>query len=182
MKVLGISGSLRKGSFNTAALHAAIELAPAGMMIEVADISEIPLYDHDVQEAGFPEAVSRLETQIRDADALLFAVPEYNYSVSGVLKNVIDWISRIPKQPFAGKPAATMGVSTGVLGASRAHYHFNQIAAAVDLRLVSRPEVMIGQAPQKFDANGRLTDEKSREFIGKLLVSLEQWTTQLRPR
>jgi chromate reductase len=182
MKVLGISGSLRKGSFNTAALHAGIELAPSGMTIEIADISGIPLYNHDVQEMGFPEPVSRLEQHIRDADALLFAVPEYNYSVPGVLKNVIDWISRVPKQPFAGKPAAMLGASNGLLGASRAHYHFNQIAAAVDLRLVNRPEVMIGQAPQKFDANGRLTDEKSREFIGKLLMSLEQWTTQLRPR
>jgi chromate reductase len=179
LNVLAFSGSLRHGSFNTAALGAARELAPEGMAIAIADISDVPLYNDDVRAEACPAAVARLDRQVRAAGALLFAVTEYNYSMSGVLKNAIDWLSRMPDQPFAGKPAAILGASGGMLGTARAQYHFRQTAVFVDLKLVSRPEVMIAHAAQKFDAEGRLTDEKTRDAIRKLLEALARWTEQL---
>jgi chromate reductase len=179
MNVLGISGSLRQGSYNTAALRAAMELAPVGMTITQADISDLPLYNDDVRAAGYPDVVQRFRREIQEADALLIVTPEYNYSVSGVLKNAIDWASRPPSAPLVGKPVAIMGASNGMFGTARAQYHLRQICLACDMHVINRPEVMIGQAAQKFDASGRLTDEKTREFVGKLLVSLATWTTQL---
>jgi len=107
--VLGICGSLRAGSYNKATLQTAIDMKPPGMTIETADIGSIPLYNEDVRALGFPPPVEKLRGQIAAADALLFVTPEYNYSIAGVLKNAIDWASRPPDQPFAGKPVAMMG-------------------------------------------------------------------------
>jgi chromate reductase len=180
MRVVGVSGSLRKGSFNTAALRAATELAPPGMTIEAAEIGDLPLYNEDVRQAGFPPAAERLREQFRGADAILFVTPEYNYSVSGVLKNAIDWASRPPDQPFDGKPVAIMGASPGMLGTGRAQYHLRQMLVFLNALPVNKPEVMIAQANKKFDETGRLTDEPTREFIGKLLASLAAWTERLR--
>ena len=112
ISVLGICGSLRSGSYNMAALRAAIALKPANMRVTVADISQIPPYNEDVRQQGFPPPVETLRRQIAEADALLFACPEYNYSITGVLKNAIDWASRPPDQPFAGKPCAILGVAS----------------------------------------------------------------------
>lgn len=172
LTVLGISGSLRKGSYNTAALRAAGALMPAGATLEVADISQLPLYNADLQAQGFPDAVTRLGARIRAADALLFASPEYNYSVSGVLKNAIDWVSRLDQQPFAGKPAAIIGASIGILGTARAQYHLRQIGVFVDLRFINKPEVMIGKAQERFDAEGNLTDSATRDLIAKQMAAL----------
>src|SRR5580698_1173079 len=180
MKILGISGSLRKASYNTAALRVASEVAPEGVTIEIADISEIPLYNDDVRAQGYPAAVERFREQIRAADALLFATPEYNYSVSGVLKNAIDWASRPPDQPLAGKPVAIMGASGGPVGTARAQYHLRQTCVFLNMHVVNKPEVMIGGAPAKFDAELRLTDETTRGFIRDLLTSLAAWTLRLR--
>ncbi len=176
IKVLGISGSLRRGSFNTAALREATRLAPAGMVIELADISEIPLYNEDIYAQGFPPSVDRLREQIRAADALLIATPEYNYSVSGVLKNTIDWVSRPPEQPFAGKPVALMGASAGRFGTARAQYHLRQSMVFLDMRPLNRPELMIASAQKLFDEQGNLTDEATREYLRGLLVALQDWT------
>jgi chromate reductase len=178
--VLGLSGSLRKGSYNTAALNAARDLAPPGMTIVTADISDLPLYNEDVKEKGFPPPAERFRNQIRSADALLFVTPEYNYSVPGVLKNAIDWASRPPEQPFAGKPAAIMGASPGALGTARAQYHLRQMCVFLDVRVLNRPEVMISNASDRFDANGRLIHEPTNGFIRQLLTSLQQWTELLR--
>jgi chromate reductase, NAD(P)H dehydrogenase (quinone) len=180
MIIVGVSGSLRKGSFNTAALRAARELAPEGVAIEIADLSEIPLYNDDVFAQGFPPAVDRLRQQIRAADALLFACPEYNYSLTGVLKNAIDWASRQPDQPFAGKPAALMGASRGPTGTARAQANLRQIGVFVDLKFVNKPEVMMGVAQDRFDAEGKLIHEPTRENIRKLLVALVEWAALLR--
>jgi chromate reductase, NAD(P)H dehydrogenase (quinone) len=180
MNVIGISGSLRKGSFNTAALRAAQGLAPEGMTIERAEIGDLPLYNDDVRAAGFPPPAERLRAQIAAADAVLLVTPEYNYSISGVLKNAIDWASRPPNQPFEGKPVAIMGASPGLFGSARAQYHLRQMLIFLDAMPVNRPEVMIGQAQNKFDADGNLTDEPTREFIRKLLVSLRDWTERLK--
>jgi chromate reductase, NAD(P)H dehydrogenase (quinone) len=175
VNILGISGSLRKGSYNTATLHAAQELAPPELSIQIADISQIPLYNGDVQAQGIPAPVEHLIEQIRAADGLLIATPEYNYSVSGVLKNTIDWVSRAKNQPFAGKPIALCGASMGVLGTARAQYHLRQIGVFLDMRILNKPEVMIGTAHERFDANGKLTHEATRKFLGDLLIALRDW-------
>ncbi|HZY23949.1 MAG TPA: NAD(P)H-dependent oxidoreductase [Beijerinckiaceae bacterium] len=179
MNVIGISGSLRKGSFNTAALRAAQGLAPEGMTIEVAQIGDLPLYNDDVRAAGFPPPAERLRAQLAAADAILLVTPEYNYSISGVLKNAIDWASRPPSQPFEAKPVAIMGASPGLFGSARAQYHLRQMLIFLNAMPLNRPEVMIGQAQNKFDADGNLTDEPTREFIRKLLVALRDWTERL---
>jgi chromate reductase len=180
MNVIGISGSLRKGSFNTAALRAAQGLAPEGMTIERAEIGDLPLYNDDVRAAGFPPPAERLRAQIAAADAVLLVTPEYNYSISGVLKNAIDWASRPPNQPFEAKPVAIMGASPGLFGSARAQYHLRQMLIFLNAMPLNRPEVMIGQAQNKFDADGNLTDEPTREFIRKLLVALRDWTERLK--
>ena len=172
IRILGISGSLRKSSYNTAALRVAQALATAGVVVELADISQLPLYDADLQAQGIPTAVSTLGEQIRAADGLLFACPEYNYSISGALKNAIDWVSRLQQQPFAGKPAAILGASVGMLGGVRAQYHLRQIGVYLDLRFINRPEVMIARAQERFDSMGQLSDAPTRELLGKLLAAL----------
>jgi chromate reductase len=179
MHVIGLSGSLRRGSFNTAALHAAQELAPAGMTIERAEIGDLPLYNDDVRTAGYPPPVERLRAQLSAADAVLFVTPEYNYSVPGVLKNAIDWASRPPNQPFEGKPVAIMGASPGLFGTARAQYHLRQMLVFLNALPVNKPEVMIGQAASRFDEAGRLTDEATRDMVRKLLQSLADWTERL---
>ena len=177
--VLGICGSLRKGSYNMAALRTAIELKPPTMTIQIADISQFPLYNEDVRAQGFPPPVEIFRQQIKAADALLFACPEYNYSMSGVLKNAIDWASRPPDQPFAGKPAAIMGAGAGMAGTARAQSDLRRSFVFLDINPVNKPEVLIGQAQTKFDANGRLMDEAARGFIRDMLVALERWTRQV---
>jgi chromate reductase len=180
LKVLGISGSLRKGSFNTMALRAAQGLAPAGMTIETAEIGNLPLYNDDIRAAGYPPVVQAFRDKIAAADALLFVTPEYNYSISGVLKNAIDWGSRPPSQPFDGKPVAIMGASGGVLGTARAQYHLRQMCVFLNMFPVNKPEVMIGQAQTRFDAAGALTDETTRGLVKQLLESLRDWTLVLK--
>jgi chromate reductase len=176
LKILALSGSLRKASYNTAALHACQQLAPAGMSIEIGVIADLPLYDHDVQAQGWPAPVQRLAKQIEAADAILFATPEYNYSVPGTLKNAIDWLSRLQPSPLTGKPTGIIGASMGPIGTARAQYHLRQIGVFLDLRILNKPEIMIGSAHERFDAQGELTHEPTREFLGKFLVALRDWT------
>src|SRR5690348_8778146 len=181
IKVLGICGALRKGSFNMMALRVAQNLVPAGMKIEIADISAFPLYNEDVKAQGFPPAVQAFRDQIAAADALLFATPEYNYSMSGVLKNAIDWASRPPAPPVLGKPVAVMGATPGMWGAQRAQYHLRQCFVFLNMFPVNKPEVFIAQAASKFDAQGKLTDQATRDVIGQLMVALRDWTRRLNP-
>ncbi|MBE7366607.1 NADPH-dependent FMN reductase [Ramlibacter pallidus] len=173
MNVLGISGSLRQASFNTMALRAAQKLAPAGMTVTIADISRIPLYNDDVRTGGEPAAVVELKAQVRAADALLLVSPEYNFSVPGVLKNTLDWMSRPPEPPFDGKVVAIMGASGGPLGTARGQYDLRKILVYMNTFTVNKPEVFIGNAQAKFNAQGELTDETTARFIGDLLVSLQ---------
>lgn len=179
IQVLGISGSLRKGSFNSAALRAARDLAPVGMHIEIADISEVPLYNEDVRAKGFPAVVEDLRRRVKEADGLLIATPEYNYSIPGVLKNTIDWISRPPEQPFDGKPIALMGASGGMLGTARAQYHLRQSFVFLNGLVMNRPEVMIATAQSKFDAQGNLADQTTRDFIAAMLIAFEAWVRRI---
>jgi chromate reductase len=180
IRILGISGSLRKGSFNTALLRAAIDLAPAGVAITLADIAEIPPYDEDVRAKGYPAPVVALREAIARADALLVATPEYNYSVPGVLKNAIDWASRPPEVPFVGKPLAILGASGGMGGTMRAQYHLRQIAVFLDMHPVNKPEIFVRNAAQAFDAEGKLTDESTKKLIVQQLEALAQWTRRLK--
>jgi len=180
INVLGFCGSLRKGSYNKMALRTAIELAPPSIKIETYDIAPIPLYNEDVRAAGFPRPVEELRAKVKAADALLFVTPEYNYSMSGVLKNVIDWVSRPPDQPFNGKPCAMMGASVGMTGTARAQYHLRQTCVFLNLYPINKPEVMIPACHDKFDANGKLVDETARGLIKDLLTSLDAWTRRLR--
>jgi chromate reductase, NAD(P)H dehydrogenase (quinone) len=173
MKVLGISGSLRKGSYNSMALRAAQKLAPAGMTIDIADISAIPMYNDDVRAAGEPQAVQDLKARVRAADALLLVSPEYNFSVPGVLKNTLDWMSRPPEPPFDGKVVAIMGASGGPLGTARGQYDLRKILVYMNTFTVNKPEVFIGMAQNKFNPQGELTDEPTAKFITDLLVSLQ---------
>jgi chromate reductase len=180
VKVLGISGSLRKGSFNTAALRAAGELAPEGLTIEPFDIAPIPLYNEDVYLKGFPPPVADFRSSIKNAHAILICTPEYNYSVPGVLKNAIDWASRPPEQPFDGKPMALLSASPAFTGGARAQYHLRQVFVYLNPIIMNKPEVMISAAHTKFDAAGQLTDEPTREHIRGLLAALKAWTERLR--
>ena len=174
-----ISGSLRSGSYNTAALRAAAALAPDGVHIVEASLADIPLYNEDVKAAAFPAGVVRLQQAIASADAVLIATPEYNYSVPGVLKNAIDWVSRTDPQPFANKPVAIMGASPGALGTARAQYDLRKIFVYLDAHLLNKPEVMISAAHTRFDAEGRLTDQATQKFVAGLLTALRDWTHRL---
>lgn len=179
INILGIAGSLRRQSYNRSALRTAQQLAPAGVTLNIFELDGIPAFNED-DENNPPAKVVELKSQIRAADALLFVTPEYNYSVPGVLKNAIDWASRpYGDNAWTGKPAAIMGASIGNNGTARAQYHLRQIFVFLNILAINQPEVMIGNAAEHFDAEGNLTDEETREYIGKLLQGLADWTTRL---
>lgn len=182
IKVMALSGSLRKASFNTMLLHAAKEVAPAGMSIEIYDLAPIPMYNDDVRAAGYPPVVQDFRNTIAASDAVLFASPEYNYSVSGVLKNAIDWASRAPNMPFDGKTGAILGASAGVIGTARSQRDLRWIMSGLNMYVVNLPHVYVGGAQQKFDAAGKLTDQASRDFIKQLLENLADLTVRLKRR
>jgi chromate reductase len=178
--VLGFSGSLRKASYNSALLRAAAELLPAGMTLEIFDLTLIPLYNQDIDGPDAPEPVLRFKGRIMAADALLIATPEYNYSFSGVLKNAIDWASRPPRaSPLSGKPLAMMGAG-GMFGTVRAQLHLRQVATECNLLALNKPEVRVTRPWEKFDDQGRLADEQARGELRALLEALAAWTRRLR--
>ena len=180
LRILGISGSLRKGSFNTSALHAAIELCPDETDIEICEIGNLPLFDQDFEQDP-PAAVQEFKERVAASDAILFATPEYNYSVPGVLKNAIDCGSRpYGHSAWDGKPAAIMGASSGAIGTARAQYDLRKMMVFLNMYPINRPEVMIGNASKKFDEAGRLTDETTRKFIRQMLEALIAWTKKLK--
>ncbi|MFK0206267.1 NADPH-dependent FMN reductase [Agrobacterium sp. NPDC090283] len=179
MKVTALCGSLRDGSFNMLALQAAQKLAPEGMEISIESIADIPLYNDDVRKRGLPAAVAQLRQKIAEADAILISSPEYNYSVSGVLKNTLDWVSRAPEPPMEDKPVAIIGASIGMLGTARAQYHLRQILVYMNCFAVNKPEVFIGMADKKFDENGELTDPVAIKLIGDQLIALQKLTIRL---
>ena len=174
LNILGIVGSLRKSSYNGFAMKAAQELLPENVSLEIAYLHGIPVFNQD-EEMAPPTTVVEFRQKILAADAILFATPEYNYSVPGGLKNAIDWASRPYGQSvWRGKTAAIMGVSVGNFGTARAQYDLRKILVTLEMPAVVQPEVMIGNAAERFDSNGRLTDERSRQLIQKLLSTLVQ--------
>jgi chromate reductase, NAD(P)H dehydrogenase (quinone) len=182
MKILGICGSLRKASFNMAALRACNELLPQGMTLEITSLADLPMYNQDVFDAGMPEPVTRLRGEITAADGLLIASPEYNFSVSAPLKNAIDWGSRAPNQVFQDKPVAIFSATAGPVGGARVQYDLRRILGQLWGHVLPRPEVFIGNAASKFDAQGRLTDETTRKFLTDLLAGFKGWIVRMQPR
>ncbi len=179
--LLGFAGSLRKDSYNRSALRAANELLPEGVSLETFDLSPIPLYNGDVEGAGIPEPVKEFKERIAAADALLIVTPEYNYSMPGVLKNAIDWASRpLGQNSLNGKPLGMMGASSGLNGTLRAQLHLRQVAIFTNMYPINKPEVFIRQAANKFDEQGRLTDDDLRGQIRALLEALAEWTRRLK--
>jgi chromate reductase len=179
MKILGIAGSIREGSYNRAALRAAQSLAPEGVTIETFDIKGLPGFSQD-DETNPPAQVVELKQRIREADAILFVTPEYNYSVPGVLKNAIDWASRpYADSAWTRKPVAIMGASVGTTGTARAQYHLRQMFVFLNMYAVNQPEVMISQAHKHFDAEGNLTEDATKKHIRQLLEELVLLTKQL---
>jgi chromate reductase len=181
MKILGICGSLRKASFNMAALRACPELMPPGMTLHIAALGDIPIYNQDVFDAGIPETVKRFRAEVAAADGLLIASPEYNFSVTAPLKNAIDWGSRPPNQVFQDKPIALFSASAGPMGGARVQYDLRRILGQLWGHVLPRPEVFIGSAQGKFDAQGRLTDETTRKFLADLLTGFKAWIVRMKP-
>jgi len=180
LTILGISGSLRHASFNTALVRAFGEAVPAPHKFALADISDLPLYNDDVRLAGYPAPVARFRAEVAAADAVVIATPEYNYSVPGVLKNAIDWASRPPDQPFARKPIALLSASGSMLGGARAQYHLRQMLVFLDALPINKPEVFVAQASSKFDEVGKLVDPVAQDLLKQSAQALVDWTLQLR--
>lgn len=180
VNILGFAGSLRKNSYNKALLHAATELLPENARMEIFDLEGIPLFNQDLEREP-PEKIREFKSKIREADALLIATPEYNYSIPGVLKNAIDWASRpYPDNSFEGKPVALMSASTGMLGGARAQYHLRQSFVFLNMYPINKPEIIVTFAPQKIDENGTVKDETTKKLIKQLLENLIDWTIRLK--
>lgn len=178
--ILGIAGSLRKASFNRSLLKAAVDLVPEGARIDTFEIDGLPLFNQDDEANPHPK-VAEFKQRVRAADAILFVTPEYNYSIPGVLKNAIDCASRpYGDNAWNGKPVAVMGASVGTLGTARAQYHLRQTFVFLNMFPVNQPEVMVAKAQDRFDQEGRLTDETTKKLTRQLLAELVNWTKRLR--
>ena len=177
-------GSLRQGSFNAAVVRTLPELAPAGVRFTaLGSVGELPLFNDDILHAGLPAAVTAMADAIRPADGVLIVTPEYNYSVPGVLKNAIDWLSRVPEQPLAGKPVLLQTASPSLLGGVRAQYHLRQILVYLNGLVFNTPEVMITGVNKKVDEGAHaLSDPDTRALIGKQLAGFAAFVRQVAPR
>jgi chromate reductase len=179
INILGIAGSLRKGSYNKALMYAAKELLPNDTNLEIFDLEGIPPFNQDLETTP-PPRVNEFKSKIKTSDALLIATPEHNYSIPGVLKNAIDWASRpYGDNAFEGKPVGIMSASTGMLGGARAQYHLRQTLVFLNTYPLNKPEVFVTFAPQKIDEHGKVTDETTRIKIRELLDALGAWTKKL---
>ncbi len=180
IKFLGVSGSLRRLSYNSGALRSLMPILPQGVMYEIADLTALPFYNADVEEVGLPDAVKAFRAEVAAADALIFAVPEYNFSLSGVLKNALEWLSRSPDPPAFGKPCAVFGASVSPLGTARGQFHFRHVCVSLNMIPVNVPHVDINDARTKFGAQSQLTDRQSLDALRQLLSELKTLTTRLR--
>ena len=177
LKVLGICGSLRKQSTNLGLLKYARDNAPEGIEVKIADLTEVPFYNADLD--GVPSPVQTLLDDIEQADALLLACPEYNYSMAPALKNALDWASRAPKNHLLdGKPAAILG-SGGGMGSARAQYHLRQVCVFLNIHLLNKPEVFSNAFNGSFDKESRLIDEKIQGLVQEQLIALRAWAQRV---
>lgn len=175
LKILALCGSLRKASFNRMTLNLVQEVAPKDLVFEEAVIRTLPFFDDDEFAKGFPPAAVVLREKIRAADGIFFACPEYNHSLSGVLKNAIDWVSRPPDQPFAGKPVTVISATGGQQGGGRVQYHLRAVMLSLLVYFMPKPETFIGNAPAKFDKEGRCTDATTRKFVTEHMAAFREW-------
>jgi chromate reductase len=180
LNILGISGSLRKRSYNTALLREAAALMSPGMKLEIYNLSPLPMFNPD-EEHPFPASVADFRDRLREADGLLIASPEYNSSLSGMLKNALDWASRPPQNPLFGKPVAIMGASTGNFGTVRAQLHLRQVLTHIGALSLSKPEVLVARAEQAFDAERNLVDPAARDFLKDMLIAFSRWIQRVSP-
>ncbi len=181
LQFVTLLGSLRKASYNGAIARALPGLAPDGVTIQpLGSVGDLPLYNADIQAEGFPTAVLAMGEAITKADGIIIVTPEYNYSIPGGLKNAIDWLSRLPAQPFAGKPTAIQSGSPGVLGGARAQYQLRQSLVFLDASVLNKPEVMVSQIMSKVDAATlELTDQVTRDFIAGQLKAFAAFARRL---
>jgi chromate reductase len=183
IQIIGIAGSLRQASLNRALLAAAKALAPSSMDIQIETLDDIPLFNADLDTGSPPMAVARLRDILRTADGLLLATPEYNHGVPGVLKNAVDWLSQpLRESVLCGLPVAIMGASTGLAGTARGQSQLRQSFVLTNTPALLQPEVLVGRAQEKFDAEGRLTDEVTRRFLSDFLERFGVWVRQQRTR
>jgi chromate reductase len=182
LSILGFAGSLRRASYNRALLRTAAELAPEGMAIEIFDLAEVPLYNGDVEAEGDPEAVARLKQAIAAADGVLIATPEYNHGVPGVMKNAIDWASRPPgTAPLGGKPVGIIGASPGITGSARGQSQLRQAFEFTNSYCMPQPELLVFKVHEKFDADGRLTDDATSRYLDRYLNAFADWVRRFVP-
>lgn len=174
LNIAGLCGSLRAASYNRAALDAAGRLMSVGMALHIETFAQIPIYCADAQARAWPKEVLELGAAIANADGVLIASPEYNFSVPGGLKNALDWLSRLPEQPFKGKPVAIMGAATGPVGTARMQYELRRVMHGLEAQVLLKPEVFISNAKSKFDGEGRLVDEVTLKFIEDQMAAFER--------
>lgn len=179
LKIVGISGSLRKKSFNTALLREAGKIIP-DIQFTIADISAIPFFNEDIEDE-VPSSVIELRELVVTSDAVVIATPEYSGMIPGVLKNTLEWLSR-PKlgTPLAGKPLGIIGASTTAFGTSAAQTQLRHLAFALNMHLLNRPMLRVGNASQKFDHDGNLIDAQTKEVLGQFMNALINWTVRLK--
>jgi chromate reductase len=181
IRVLGFAGSLRQASFNRALLRAAVELAPPGMTLTTFDLADVPLYNADVEAGGDPPGVAAFKQAIRDADAVLMVTPEYNHGVPGVMKNAVDWASRPPRgAPLGAKPVGIIGASPGMTGSARGQSQLRQAFEFTNSYCMPQPEILVFKAHEKFDGEGRLTDEATAKYLGGFLTAFAAWVRRFR--
>jgi len=177
IQLVGVSGSLRKGSYNTMLLKAALQLLPPNVSMEIISIEDIPLYNADLDMPAAkqrPETVEHFRKILTDADGILISSPEYNYSIPGGLKNAIDWASRGEDSPLLRKPIAVIGATSGLWGTTRMQLAFHNVFLFLDMKPVYKPEVLVAQAEKKFDKNGNLIDEMAKKLLKQKLEALKE--------
>jgi chromate reductase len=175
LNIVGLCGSLRAASYNRMLMRLAESLMPPSMKLQAAEWRDVPVFDADVLAKGMPPVVAGLREQLRKADGLLIVTPEYNFSVPGGLKNLIDWLSRGEDQPFAGKPVAILSASGGPVGGARVQYDLRKVLLFVNAMTLIKPEVFVGNVASKFNADGECTDETTRKFVGVQMAAFETW-------
>jgi chromate reductase, NAD(P)H dehydrogenase (quinone) len=175
LDIVALCGSLRRASFNRMALQLAAECMPPTMRPEVLDWREVPVFDGDVFAQGLPPVVAALRERIRRADGVLIVSPEYNFSIPGGLKNVLDWLSRGDDHPWTHKPVAIASATAGPLGGARMQYDLRKVLLFLNALVLAKPEVFIGMAAGKFDAGGRCTDEATRKIVTDQMAAFERW-------
>lgn len=176
LKIFGFAGSLRKGSFNRGVLRTAKDVAPEGVEVAIVELDAIPLYNFDLETTAYPESVTAIKVQIASSDAVLIVTPEYQYSVPGVLKNALDWISRPPgTSGLADRPVGIMGAANSMVGTARAQMHLRQILVHERSVVMTHPQVLISEARRKFDAQGNLIDQETRDRVKAFMEALVRW-------